>query len=103
MVFTATIAYVAAFQVASFRRVERFPYNSTTFVTGNLRDVAEGFYDAITSNTSDTREKSLSQARDLALICLCFLAGAIFGARRPHRASGTTPSGSRSHSFWAFS
>jgi uncharacterized membrane protein YoaK (UPF0700 family) len=79
MAFTAVIAYVAAFQVASFRRVDRFPYNST-FVTGNLRDVAEGFYDAVTSNTSDTREKGVTQARDLSLICLCFLAGAIFGA-----------------------
>jgi uncharacterized membrane protein YoaK (UPF0700 family) len=79
MAFTAVIAYVAAFQVASFRRVDRFPYNST-FVTGNLRDVAEGFYDAVTSSTSDTREKGVTQARDLGLVCLCFLAGAIFGA-----------------------
>jgi uncharacterized membrane protein YoaK (UPF0700 family) len=79
-VFTLIIAYVAAFQVASFRRVDRFAYNST-FLTGNLRDVAEGLYDAFTPySTPETREKGLSQARDLGLICLCFLVGAIVGA-----------------------
>jgi uncharacterized membrane protein YoaK (UPF0700 family) len=78
--FTSIIAYVAAFQVASFRRVDRFAYNST-FLTGNLRDVAEGLYDAFTPySTPETREKGLSQARDLGLICLCFLVGAIVGA-----------------------
>src|SRR5271170_4731077 len=45
--FTGLIAYVAAFQVASFRRVDRFAYNST-FITGNLRDASEGLYDALT-------------------------------------------------------
>jgi uncharacterized membrane protein YoaK (UPF0700 family) len=80
MAFSGIIAYVAAFQVASFRRVDRFAYNST-FMTGNLRDVAEGLYEALTSNsTAETREKGLSQARDLGLICLCFLLGAILGA-----------------------
>jgi uncharacterized membrane protein YoaK (UPF0700 family) len=78
--FTGIIAYVAAIQVASFRRVGRFAYNST-FVTGNLRDVAEGLYDAIAPNsTPDTRENGLSQACHLGLICLCFLGGAILGA-----------------------
>ena len=80
MAFTGVIAYVAAFQVASFRRVDRFAYNST-FITGNLRDVAEGLYEALTPNsTPETREKGLSQARALGLICLCFLSGAILGA-----------------------
>jgi uncharacterized membrane protein YoaK (UPF0700 family) len=80
MAFTGIIAYVAAFQVASFRRVDRFAYNST-FITGNLRDVAEGLYDALTPNsTPETREKGRSQARALGLISLCFLAGATLGA-----------------------
>ena len=80
MAFTAIIAYVAAIQVASFRRVDRFAYNST-FMTGNLRDVAEGLYQALTPNsTTETREKGLYQARDLGLICLCFLLGAVLGA-----------------------
>ena len=80
MAFTGIIACVAAIQVASFRRVDRFAYNST-FMTGNLRDVAEGLYEAIDPNsTPETREKGLSQARDLGLICLCFLLGAVLGA-----------------------
>src|SRR5580704_10715651 len=80
MAFTGTIAYVAAFQVASFRRVDRFAYNST-FLTGNLRDVAEGFYDALNPySTPETRENGLSKARALGLICLCFLTGAVLGA-----------------------
>jgi uncharacterized membrane protein YoaK (UPF0700 family) len=79
-VFTGILAYVAAMQVASFRRVERFSYNST-FLTGNLRDVAEGLYvGLIPSSTPEDREKGLSQVRDLGLICLCFLAGAVGGA-----------------------
>jgi uncharacterized membrane protein YoaK (UPF0700 family) len=80
MAFTGILAYVAAIQVASFRRVDRFAYNST-FITGNLRDVAEGFYEAFApSSTPEIREKGLAQARALGLISLCFLAGAIFGA-----------------------
>ena len=80
MAFTGIIAYVAAIQVASFRRVDRFAYNST-FMTGNMRDVAEGVYQALTPNsTTETREKGLFQARDLGLISLCFLLGAILGA-----------------------
>ena len=80
MAFTGILAYVAAIQVASFRRVDRFAYNST-FITGNLRDVAEGFYDALNPHSSpETREHGLSQARALGLICLCFLGGAVLGA-----------------------
>jgi uncharacterized membrane protein YoaK (UPF0700 family) len=61
MAFTGIIAYVGAIQVASFRRVDRFAYNST-FITGNLRDVAEGFYDAFDPGvTPETRERGLSR------------------------------------------
>jgi uncharacterized membrane protein YoaK (UPF0700 family) len=92
MVFTGAITYVAAIQVASFRRVDRFAYNST-FITGNLRDVAEGFYDAFTSySTADIREKGLSKASALGSICLCFLAGAVLGAWAAPRFGN--------HSFW---
>jgi uncharacterized membrane protein YoaK (UPF0700 family) len=80
MAFTGTITYVAAIQVASFRRVDRFAYNST-FITGNLRDVAEGFYDSlIPYSTPETREMGRSKAHALGLICLCFLGGAVLGA-----------------------
>ena len=80
MVFTGIIAYVAALQVASFRRVDRFAFNST-FLTGNLRDFIEGFYETrAASAPPEIHEKGRAQARDLGLICLCFLAGAIAGA-----------------------
>jgi uncharacterized membrane protein YoaK (UPF0700 family) len=44
--FTAIVAFVAAFQVSSFRHVNQLPFNST-FVTGNLRQATEGLYDAL--------------------------------------------------------
>jgi uncharacterized membrane protein YoaK (UPF0700 family) len=79
MLFTGIISYVAAIQVASFRRVDQFAYNST-FITGNFRDVAEGFYDALSpAATPEVREKGRARARALGLVCLCFLAGAVLG------------------------
>jgi uncharacterized membrane protein YoaK (UPF0700 family) len=79
MAFTLITAFVSAFQVSTYRRVERFTFNST-FVTGNLRDMIEGLYDVLRPATPEIREKGLAQATDLGLICLCFLAGAIIGA-----------------------
>jgi uncharacterized membrane protein YoaK (UPF0700 family) len=88
ILFTAIVAYVAAFQVSSFRHVNQLPFNST-FVTGNLRTAAEGLYDALDpSATPDTREKGRAQGQNLSLICLCFLAGAVLGAwAAPHLAN----------------
>lgn len=92
MAFTAIIAYVAAVQVASFRRVDTFAFNST-FATGNLRDVAEGVYDALRTNASaETRKRGRGEARDLGLICLCFLGGAVLGAWASPRLAN--------HSLW---
>jgi uncharacterized membrane protein YoaK (UPF0700 family) len=80
MAFTAICAFVSAFQVASYRHVGRFTYNST-YVTGNLRDMTEGIYDATSrASTPEIREKGFARALDLGGICLCFLAGAILGA-----------------------
>jgi uncharacterized membrane protein YoaK (UPF0700 family) len=80
MIITATTAFVGAFQVASYRRVDSFAYNST-FVTGNLRDTVEGLYDTIAPGvTPEDREKGRAKALDLGFICLCFLTGAIIGA-----------------------
>jgi uncharacterized membrane protein YoaK (UPF0700 family) len=88
ILFTAIVAYVAALQVSSFRRVNQLPFNST-FITGNLRQAAEGLYDALDpSATPDTREKGRTQGLALGLICLCFLAGAVLGAwAAPHLAN----------------
>jgi uncharacterized membrane protein YoaK (UPF0700 family) len=76
MAFTAIIAFVASYQVASFRYVDSFSYNST-FVTGNLRTVVDGLYEALSPST---HRQGLKKAKDLGLICLCFLLGVIAGA-----------------------
>ena len=84
--FTAPIAFVSAFQVTTFRRVGRFTYNST-FMTGNLRDVAEGWFDRFASKEPQEREVARAKSFKLGLICLCFLIGASCGAvvaRRVH-------------------
>ena len=89
LAFTAIVAFVSAFQVATFRRVGRFTYNST-FVTGNLRMVAEGVFDRFFSDDPDLRSRGHAQAWKLGLICLSFFIGALGGAyvapRHPHYA-----------------
>jgi uncharacterized membrane protein YoaK (UPF0700 family) len=79
LAFTAIVAFVSAFQVATFRRVGRFTYNST-FVTGNLRMVAEGIFDRFFPSDPDLRAKGHAQAWKLGLICASFFVGALIGA-----------------------
>jgi uncharacterized membrane protein YoaK (UPF0700 family) len=79
LAFTTTIAFVSAFQVTTFRRVGRFTYNST-FVTGNLRDMAEGVFDRLFAPDHHDRRTGRAKAIKMGLICLCFLAGAGAGA-----------------------
>ncbi len=76
LVFIATIAFVAAYQVSSFRTVDEFSYNST-FITGNLRTMADGLYEIFLPGR---RVRGLRKFRDLSLIVLGFLAGAALGA-----------------------
>jgi uncharacterized membrane protein YoaK (UPF0700 family) len=93
MAFVSIVAFASAIQVASFRRVGDFTYNST-FITGNLRDTAEGAYDALIRGGQDDEAsgKALTKARDLGSICACFLAGAVIGALAAPRL--------HNHSFW---
>jgi len=79
LAFTAIVAFVSAFQVATFRRVGRFTYNST-FVTGNLRMVAEGLFDRTFAVDRDARAAGRAQALKLGGICASFLVGACAGA-----------------------
>ena len=79
LAYTVTIAFVSAFQVTTFRHVGRFTYNST-FVTGNLRDMAEGFFDSFFSSDPAQRHLGRAKAIKMGSICLCFLAGATLGA-----------------------
>lgn len=89
MAFTAIVAFVSAFQITSFRRAGSFSYNST-FVTGNLRDVALGVYDRFAAPSLVTRTEGGSHAFHLGLVCLFFLIGACLGAwAGPHLANHT--------------
>ena len=78
-VFTSAIAFVSAFQVATFRQVGPFTYNST-FVTGNLRDMTEGWWNHRLEHDPAARYKGFEKSRDMGLVCVCFLAGATAGA-----------------------
>ena len=92
LLYTATVSFVSAFQVTTFRRVGRFTYNST-FVTGNLREVAEGLADSLFSPDPAARHLGRRKSLKLASICLGFLVGAIVGAFAAH----TFPH----HALWA--
>jgi uncharacterized membrane protein YoaK (UPF0700 family) len=78
LAFTALIAFVSAFQVSTFRQVGRFSYNST-FITGNLRDCADGFVGYFFDPDPQLRRDELAKARKLTGICLCFLLGVVAG------------------------
>lgn len=69
------ICFTASLQTATFRHVNGAAYNST-FVTGNLRTLSEGFFDWIFSGR---RPDSLRQAIDFGSICLAFFLGALCG------------------------
>ena len=91
LAFTASVAFVSAFQVATFRRVGRFTYNST-FITGNLRDVVEGLFDSIAHRDREQSLAGRAKFAKLGLICLSFCAGAVVGAF----AAGRFPA----HAIW---
>ena len=76
--FVAIVAFVSAYQVATFRRVGAFTYNST-FTTGNLRDTMEGLYSLIAEADPALRLKGRQKFRSLGSICICFLMGAALG------------------------
>jgi uncharacterized membrane protein YoaK (UPF0700 family) len=84
LVFIAGISFVCAFQVSTFRNVGRFSYNST-FITGNLRELTDGFINHFLDPDPGIRRRELAKSRKLAAICLFFLIGALLGAREaPH-------------------
>ena len=76
LVFVPIIAIVAAYQIASFRQVDTYSYNST-FITSNLRTAVDGLYDALNPSK---RKAGLRKFRDLSFIILGFLFGATAGA-----------------------
>ncbi|MEV5711310.1 YoaK family protein [Actinoallomurus sp. NPDC052274] len=68
------IAFVASVQVASFRTLIDWPYN-TTMTTGNLRSAAQALYVAVIDRDAESARK----ARSFAMIIVSFLAGGFLG------------------------
>jgi uncharacterized membrane protein YoaK (UPF0700 family) len=88
----AGIAFVSAVQVETFRRIGPFPYSST-YVSGDLRDVGEGLAQILARDTDPAaRDSARLKFRDLGLVWLCFLAGAVCGALTASRLGN--------HGFW---
>ncbi len=75
------VALTAALQITAFRRLGNIAYN-TTFVTGNLRAVFDGAFDLMfpVEPREQTREKGRRMVRDVGMICIGFLMGALAGA-----------------------
>lgn len=86
MGFVAVVSFFAAAQIAIFRREGGHRYNST-FITADLRSATDGLFAALTLTT---RREGLNQARDLGLILLSFLMGAVAGAVLAHRVFNRT-------------
>jgi uncharacterized membrane protein YoaK (UPF0700 family) len=84
--FIVAISLVAAYQIASFRKVDEYTYNST-FITGNLRDAIEAFHGTL---HPERRRESLRRLRDFGLIVVCFIAGAMCSALLAPRALNHT-------------
>lgn len=76
LVFIAIVSGLAGFQVGSFRTVDKFVYSST-FITGELREGLDALHRAL---QPATRRKGMREFRDLGLVILFFLAGAVSGA-----------------------
>jgi uncharacterized membrane protein YoaK (UPF0700 family) len=76
LIFVPVISLAAAYQAGSFRSVDAYSYNST-FITANLRTAVDGLYDSF---DPERRRNGRRKFRDLGLIILGFLAGAISGA-----------------------
>jgi uncharacterized membrane protein YoaK (UPF0700 family) len=76
-VITTCVVFAASLQVQTFRTVLGHAYTST-FTTGNLRNLSEAIFDWVTHPAM--RKQSRSKARIFAIICACFLLGATVGS-----------------------
>ena len=74
--FISLICILAGYQVGSFRKVDNFVYNAT-FIAGNLLRAVESLHQAL---LRVRLRHSLLEARDLALVLLVFVAGAVIAA-----------------------
>lgn len=76
LLFVPWIAFLAAYQIASFRKIDRYSYNST-FITGDLRTTVVGLYEAL---DPAKRADGLRQARSIGLVIFSFVGGAVSGS-----------------------
>ena len=79
-VVVGLVALTASLQITAFRRLGNVAYN-TTFITGNLRSVFHGLFQVIfpAGPRGEMRQSGWRKFRDVGLICLGFLAGALLG------------------------
>lgn len=76
VLFISLICILAGYQVGSFRRVDNFVYNAT-FIAGNLLRTVESLHEAL---LHVRLRHSILEARDLGLVLLFFVAGAVAAA-----------------------
>lgn len=76
LAFVPLLALASGWQIASYNTVEGYKYNST-FITGDLRAVFSGLFDA---RQPQERADALAKFRDVSLIVLAFIAGAVAAA-----------------------
>lgn len=79
--FISLICILAGYQVGSFRKVDSFVYNAT-FIAGNLLRTVESLHELL---LRVRLRHSLLEARDLGLILVFFVAGAVSAAIATHR------------------
>lgn len=76
LAFISLICILAGYQVGSFRKVDSFVYNAT-FIAGNLLRAVESLHQAL---LRVRLRHSLREGRDLGLVLLFFVAGAVVAA-----------------------
>ena len=86
LVFNPFISLLAAYQIASFRKVDGISYNST-FIPGDLRTTIVGLYAAL---DPANRAEGLRQVRSVGAVVVCFLLGAVMGALLAPRCANHT-------------
>ena len=85
-VFIFVVTIVCAYQVATFRTVDQYTYNST-FITGNLRQAISAVHTVVHEGM---RPEAVREFRDLGMIMVCFVLGAVCGAvLAPHAGNRT--------------
>ncbi|ANZ70241.1 YoaK family protein [Pediococcus claussenii] len=72
MLVTGMLSMVAAAQLQAFRQLKNGPFTSL-MMTGNIRTVADSLYTALVKND----QVALRKAKDISVIILSFLGGAI--------------------------